>query len=621
MATTSAQVQQLYVAYLGRAADKGGLDYWLGQLNAEPAQITLDQIRTNFVNEQPEYAAAYAGLSRVDTVTKIYNNLFGRAPDAGGLTYWTTGGGATVALDQLLVAFVNGASATDAQVVTNKVLVSEVYTSTAGANYAAADAKAIISGVNDTTQSVTDAVAKLSDGSLSGIAVPASVGLLKASVAADAAVSAYETTKAADLLAIEKQLATLSTTSAVIKDQTVTSTANSTYSDVNTELKADLADARAQASAGNVVGLDGKSTLTLTGEATVKAAALTAAADTLRLSDDKSVEKTGAYDTAAKALAAAKEPNAADVTQAKATLVAYANNPANATVWDTALSDAGVTKASPADVAADVDSLYTVLTTLGTSTTLINKVTADFAGVTAFTSFGSLAAQELTFVKATDAFNKADTALANQNGSTAASDWKAAYAADASVKLQVEASKALDAIEASYKAIDTAHTALTTAQTAAADKLAGTSLVALNTKAAPDTFVAGGTADKADVFYFTGGKVTTADGALTFETAKDSLYIGDGYTLNTTAKFDAATGTITGGQNGVKEVFFFKDGSNIKAVIEAADLGSSTFQATVANGTSNLDASASDQVSIITLTGITSVDQLSFANGVITAHA
>ncbi|MEG2043234.1 MAG: DUF4214 domain-containing protein, partial [Hafnia sp.] len=63
MATTSAQVQQLYVAYLGRAADKGGLDYWLGQLNATPAKITLDQIRANFVNEQPEYKAAYEGLS------------------------------------------------------------------------------------------------------------------------------------------------------------------------------------------------------------------------------------------------------------------------------------------------------------------------------------------------------------------------------------------------------------------------------------------------------------------------------------------------------------------------------------------------------------------------------
>ena len=139
MATTSAQVQQLYVAYLGRAADKAGLDYWMAELNATPAVLTLENLRANFVNEQPEYSDAYAGLSRQDTVIKIYNNLFGRAPDAAGLTYWTTGGGATVNADQLLQAFINGAGATDSKVVANKVLVAEVYTSTAGDNFAAAD--------------------------------------------------------------------------------------------------------------------------------------------------------------------------------------------------------------------------------------------------------------------------------------------------------------------------------------------------------------------------------------------------------------------------------------------------------------------------------------------------
>ena len=145
MAITTAQIQQLYVAYLGRAADKAGLDYWSEQLNAAKPVLTLESLRANFVNEQPEYVNAYAGLSRSDTVVKIYNNLFGRAPDAAGLAYWTTGGGATVNADQLLTAFVAGAGATDAKIIANKVLVSEVYTSTAGANYNAADAKSIIS--------------------------------------------------------------------------------------------------------------------------------------------------------------------------------------------------------------------------------------------------------------------------------------------------------------------------------------------------------------------------------------------------------------------------------------------------------------------------------------------
>ena len=47
MAITSAQVQQLYVAYLGRAADKAGLDYWMAELNSVPATLTLENLRSN----------------------------------------------------------------------------------------------------------------------------------------------------------------------------------------------------------------------------------------------------------------------------------------------------------------------------------------------------------------------------------------------------------------------------------------------------------------------------------------------------------------------------------------------------------------------------------------------
>ena len=620
MATTSAQVQQLYVAYLGRAADKGGLDYWLGQLNATPAKISLEQIRANFVNEQPEYKTAYAGLNRVDTVTKIYNNLFGRAPDAGGLAYWTTGGGSTVAIDQLLVAFVNGASATDAKTITNKVLVSEVYTGTVGTTgYLAADAKSILSGVTDSALSVTNAVTKLSDGSLSGVAIPASVAVLKASVAADAAVTAFETTKAADLLAIENQLVALTKANAALAPQTLGTTLT-TYSAVNTELSGDLGLARAQTSTATVVGLDNKSTLTLNGEAAVKAAALVSAAAALRNVDNASIDKMTAYDNTAKALAAAKVANGDDVIQAKATLAAYGANAANATVWTKALADAGVTKT--ADAAADAASLYTVLTTATTSTTAINKVTSDFAGVAAFTSFGALATQDLANAKAVVAFNTADTALSSVAGTPAAL-WKAAYIADANAKIQVTASTALDALDAAYKAIDTAHTAAVAAKDEAAGKFgAETNLKALNTLAVPNTLLDGGTtgpATKADVFYFAANKVTTADGAINFDVAKDSIYVGEGYTLNTTAKFDTVTGTITGGLNGVKEIFFIKDAAGVKLMIETADLGSSTVANAAAATT--LAASITDQVSVITLTGITSVDQLAFANGVVTAHA
>lgn len=209
MAITSAQVQQLYVAYLGRAADKAGIDYWLNELNASPAKMTLENLRANIVNEQPEYKAIYGGLTREETVIKVYNNLFGRAPDAEGLAYWTTGGGASVNPDQLLVAFVNGASATDAKIVANKVLVAEVYTSTAGDNATTADAAAVISGVTDDYATVTAALGKLESGELSGLALPVGLAQVKAAALAAAAQTANETAQIKDLLQLNKDVIAL----------------------------------------------------------------------------------------------------------------------------------------------------------------------------------------------------------------------------------------------------------------------------------------------------------------------------------------------------------------------------------------------------------------------------
>ena len=111
------------------------------------------------------------------------------------------------------------------------------------------------------------------------------------------------------------------------------------------------------------------------------------------------------------------------------------------------------------------------------------------------------------------------------------------------------------------------------------------------------------------MFYFDHKVATTDDVAIKFE-AKDSLYLGEGYTLNKAATIDA-TG-IHGANNSALEVFFFKaaDGS-VKAVIETAAEGNTT----VVDNT--LVASATDKVAIITLTGVTDVAQVSFANGII----
>lgn len=602
MATTSTQVQQLYVAYLGRAADKGGLDYWMSQLNSDPAKITLDQIRTNFVNEQPEYKEVYGGLSRIDTVTKIYNNLFGRAPDAGGLEYWTTGGGANVGLDDLLVAFINGASPADATTITNKVLISELYTAAAGSDgYLAADAKTIISGVKDNA-SLAAQLVKLTDGSLSGIALTSATVNLKASVAADAAVTGYEANNVTSLKSVETQLKSVTEANTLLADYTPTAASVSTYGGVDTVLSGALTTLRGD------LGTEAS----LTTAANTAATNLTTAADALRITDADSVTKTTAYAAAyaadKAAVGAASGAETADV----ATLAAYGSLAANATVWTKALTAAGITPATAGATAfenatTDAQALYDFLSanaTTAAQVTAVSKVFTD-ANVSQFTAFAADAALDKADAKAAADLDTAARALTG----TAGTDWKSAYAADAIAKANLEASKALTTVENAYKAIDTAHDALVTAQSTAAGNLDANA--AGVTTATAITFT--GDAN-ADVFYFPTTKTFQSaagqDGAVTLAANGDKLYIGEGYTLKSSATL-TSTG-ITGADNNALEVFFLKDASGaVKAVIENNVAGS-------VGVTSDALASApSDGVSIITLTGVTDVSQVTFANGVI----
>ncbi len=130
--STSKQIQQLYIAYLGRAADPAGLEYWTGEVDA--GLITLDQIRVNLVNEQPEYLENYGQLSNFDLTNKVYENLFNREADVAGRDYWVGQLDAGLVLpDQLIIAFINGASEADKVVVANKLFVAECYTNNTSA--------------------------------------------------------------------------------------------------------------------------------------------------------------------------------------------------------------------------------------------------------------------------------------------------------------------------------------------------------------------------------------------------------------------------------------------------------------------------------------------------------
>lgn len=142
MAVTANQVQNLYLAYFGRPAEQAGLTYWTAQANA-----TVDQISAAFA-QQPEYTTAYNGLTRTQTIDKLYQNLFGRSAASNELAYWNNSSDVTV--DKLALALTNGATGTDRLTLDNKLQFASTVTTNAGS---AASVSDVTTGFN--SQSVT----------------------------------------------------------------------------------------------------------------------------------------------------------------------------------------------------------------------------------------------------------------------------------------------------------------------------------------------------------------------------------------------------------------------------------------------------------------------------------
>jgi Ca2+-binding RTX toxin-like protein len=87
--TTSSQslaVANLYIALFDRAPDAAGFEFW----NASLAQgASLTSVTEKFLTS-PEGLAIYPASQNADQfVTTLYETVFSRSPDAGGLAFWT----------------------------------------------------------------------------------------------------------------------------------------------------------------------------------------------------------------------------------------------------------------------------------------------------------------------------------------------------------------------------------------------------------------------------------------------------------------------------------------------------------------------------------------------------
>lgn len=160
-------VQQVYIAYYGRPADREGLQFWAARL--EQAGGDFKQIIAAFA-QSPESLALYgANQSDEDLINAIYINLLGRPAEPTGLAFWL----GTLASGQfnnrtVILAILQSAQGEDAQLIANKIEVANLFTQALAdgdlpysGTAAAALGRTLLSQVSADDASVTDLSAAL----------------------------------------------------------------------------------------------------------------------------------------------------------------------------------------------------------------------------------------------------------------------------------------------------------------------------------------------------------------------------------------------------------------------------------------------------------------------------
>jgi hypothetical protein len=97
------QIYRLYVAAFKRVPDQVGMGYWLSRSDNG---ASLVQMAHEFMSS-PEFSSSLGGaVGDANVVTALYNNVLRRAPDAGGMAFWTDLlGRKVVSLGEVLVSF------------------------------------------------------------------------------------------------------------------------------------------------------------------------------------------------------------------------------------------------------------------------------------------------------------------------------------------------------------------------------------------------------------------------------------------------------------------------------------------------------------------------------------
>lgn len=82
------QAALLYIGLFCRAPESGGLAYWTDRLTSGSLNFDNGSCANVMLGVDAVRLLYPSTMSNQDFLTAIYVNVFGRQPDAGGLTYW-----------------------------------------------------------------------------------------------------------------------------------------------------------------------------------------------------------------------------------------------------------------------------------------------------------------------------------------------------------------------------------------------------------------------------------------------------------------------------------------------------------------------------------------------------
>ena len=112
------RVVEAYIAYYGRPPDREGLAYWAQQLAGSGGSLN-SIIQAFGVSE--EFELRFGSLSNRQLVTNLYQQLFGRNPDSGGLDFYVNRlNDGTTTLQAIAISILDGAQNDDLTIIENR---------------------------------------------------------------------------------------------------------------------------------------------------------------------------------------------------------------------------------------------------------------------------------------------------------------------------------------------------------------------------------------------------------------------------------------------------------------------------------------------------------------------